>query len=141
LGGQIDATQQRGNTIIFSNISNHPCLMVGYPGVSFTTGGTGTQVGAAADRQGPKGTQVVLAPGQDASAAVQWLDADHLDESICQPVPVGGFQVYPPDETSSMFVPLPADVATACSVNPQGTDLWVSTMVAGDGQPGDAPGH
>ena len=119
--------------LIFTNKSNKSCVMVGFPGVSYVAPGNGKQVGAAAQRDGAAGAQVTLKPGASASAAVGMTDYNVFDASVCQPTPVSGFRVYPPDETASMYVALP-NGGTGCAGNTPSPQLRVQTIKAGTGQ-------
>ncbi|MBV8933674.1 MAG: DUF4232 domain-containing protein [Kutzneria sp.] len=90
--------------IVFTNISDHECVMSGYPGVSFVTGDKGAQVGDPASREpAPAGT-VTLAPGKAASAMVERTNVGMYDPAQCQPTDVRGLRVYPPDNTDAVFV-------------------------------------
>ena len=47
---------------------------------------------------------VDLAPGGTAYAALLIANAQNYDEATCQPTPVDGFRVYPPNSTTALFV-------------------------------------
>jgi hypothetical protein len=119
-------------TLVFTNKTATSCVMAGFPGVSVVSAvNQGQQVGAAADRQGPTGPQVTLAPSQSAAAPLSWVDGGTLCD---QPVPVAGFRVYPPNETESMFVALDQSKGqfTACTNT---TDMHVGAVVSGTEAP------
>ncbi|MDA8438337.1 MAG: DUF4232 domain-containing protein [Propionibacterium sp.] len=116
----------------FTNTGTHACLMVGFPGVSYVSSESGSQVGAAATRDGSPGPAVVLQPGQMASSIVGMVDVGVFSTASCQPTPVAGLRVYPPDETVSMFV---AHAGTGCAGSPPDPQLTVRTMKAGPGTP------
>lgn len=116
----------------FTNTGARSCLIVGFPGVSYVTSENGTQVGAAAAREGSPGPAVVLHPGQMASAVVGMVDVGVFSSSSCVPTPVAGLRVYPPDETVSMFV---AHKGTGCAGTPPDPQLTVRTVKAGSGTP------
>lgn len=92
-------------TIVFTNKGNRTCELAGYPGVSYVTGDDGHQVGPAAARTGPAGGVVSLAPGRSAAAKLQLANVQNFPEADCQPTAVRGLRVYPPDETSALFLP------------------------------------
>ncbi len=93
---------------------------------------SGPQVGAAATRDGSPGPAVVLQPGQMASSIVGMVDVGVFSSSSCQPTPVAGLRVYPPDETVAMFV---AHSGTGCAGTPPEPQLTVRTVQAGPGTP------
>jgi hypothetical protein len=114
----------------FTNVSKANCVIVGFPGVSYVTGDSGSQVGKPADRDGAKGAQITLRPGQMASAVVTETDVDVFDASACKPTATRGFRVYPPDSTASMFV---AQTGRGCAGNPPSAQLRVQTIKPGAG--------
>ncbi len=116
-----------GLTITLANAGSRECTLTGYPGVSFVGDGNGTQIGAAA-RRTPTGTPpsaVRLPPGGSATAAVQVTEAGNYDAATCEPSPVDGFRVYPPDNTAALFISYPN--ATGCR-SPQAPLLSVGPM-------------
>lgn len=115
--------------LIFTNVSDHSCVIQGFPGVSYVGGADGHQVGAAAFRVGTKGDAITLNKGDTASAAVGFVNVQNYDTVTCQPQPVRGLRVYPPQETASMFVDLST---TGCAnENIPGNQLTVKTIVKG----------
>jgi hypothetical protein len=115
----------------FTDKGSVPCVIQGFPGVSYVAGDHGVQVGPAAERVETKGAPVTLAPGAVASALVGMTQVGNFDESVCRPTPTRGLRVYPPGDTASVFVPLSG---TGCAGNPPGPQLTVRTIVAGPGQ-------
>lgn len=91
----------------FTNVSGTPCVVRGFPGVSYVAGEDGHQVGAAAYRDGSKGAAVTLAPGKTAYAAVGFTQVANYDPEDCRPTAVRGLRVYPPQETHSMYLANP----------------------------------
>ena len=89
----------------FTNISNVPCTLYGYPGVSLAGGQPVTQVGLAAgeDPTTPR-KLVTLAPGQVANALLRIVDALNFPASKCGPVKTQWIQVYPPNQTTPIFL-------------------------------------
>lgn len=114
----------------FTNVGKTNCVMVGWPGVSYVTGDKGTQVGAPAVRQGAKGPQITLHPGQLASSVVGMTDVGVFDPGQCKPTATRGLRVYPPDSTASMFV---AANGRGCAGNPPSAQLRVDTVKPGAG--------
>jgi len=110
LSGQIvegggGAAGHTGVRIEFTNTSSESCSMHGFPGVSFVGDNNGTQIGAPAQREsGAPEATVDLAPGGTAYAALLIANAQNYDEATCQPTPVDGFRVYPPNSTTALFV-------------------------------------
>lgn len=114
----------------FTNSSAQNCVIVGFPGVTYVTGTNGTQVGAPAQRDGAKGGQILLKPGQVASTIVTFTDVGVFDPSVCKPTPTLGLRVYPPDQTASLFI---AQTGTGCAGNPPSPQLRVQTIKPGLG--------
>ena len=114
----------------FTNVSNVSCVIVGFPGVSYVTGDSGTQVGRPAERDGAKGAQFTLRPGHVASTILTETDIGVFDPSECKPTTTRGFRVYPPDSTASMFVAQPG---RGCAGNPPSPQLRVQTIKPGAG--------
>jgi hypothetical protein len=87
------------------NVGSSRCYVEGYAGVSFVAGSNGHQVGAAAARSSAASIpEVVLSPGQVAFALLGVHDAYNFG-SACNPTPVLGFRVYPPNQTTALYVP------------------------------------
>jgi hypothetical protein len=84
----------------FTNISNHTCYLVGWPGVSAVNGNL-KQLGAAAVRDTTIPRQVVdVAPGGTAHATLLWVDAVVFNPG-CGRVTATYLNVYPPDQRSA----------------------------------------
>ncbi|MCR6490656.1 DUF4232 domain-containing protein [Amycolatopsis sp. OK19-0408] len=98
--------------LLIRNVSARPCVMQGFPGVSYVAGDDGHQVGEAAFREGAKGAPVTLAPGATAAADIQFVNVHNYDPAACRPTPVRGLRIYLPQETASNFVPAPG---TGCA--------------------------
>lgn len=116
--------------IVFTNTGSTPCLMRGFPGVSYVTGDNGSQVGLPAQRDGSIGSAVTLAPNAVASSVVTVTDISVFDPNSCRPTSVRGFRVYAPDDTASMFV---VRSGSGCAGNPPDPQLRVQTVKAGAG--------
>jgi hypothetical protein len=121
---------QQYQALRFTNTGSTACVIVGFPGVSYVTGDSGRQVGAAATRDGKIGTQLTLRPGDVASTTVHSVDVGVFDAAVCKPTPVRGYRVYAPDDTAAMFVPLPSGVQGCAGTTPD-PQLSVATIVAG----------
>jgi hypothetical protein len=100
--------------IDFTNTSSDPCTLYGYPGVSLTSGGSpGSQLGAAARRGGASAPRLVtLAPGGTANATLQVTNAGNYPKATCGPVSSADLQVYPPNQTTALYLTYST---TACS--------------------------
>ena len=118
--------------LVFTNVSDRQCVIQGFPGVSYVGGADGHQVGAAAYRDGAKGAPVTLAKGASAYADVGFVNVQNYDTVTCQPQPVRGLRVYPPQETASIFVDAPG---TGCANDKiPGNQLTVKTIEQGTGE-------
>lgn len=115
--------------LVFTNVSDHSCVIQGFPGVSYVGGADGHQVGPAAFREGTKGAPITLNKGETASAAIGFVNVQNYDTVTCQPQPVRGLRVYPPQETASEFV----DFSTTGCGNDKipGNQLTVKSIVKG----------
>jgi len=97
----------------FTNISNVTCTLYGYPGVSLAGGQPVAQVGLAASEDPAKPRKLVtLAPGQVANALLRIVDALNFPASRCGPVKTQWIQVYPPNQTTPIYV---SYISAACS--------------------------
>jgi Protein of unknown function (DUF4232) len=97
----------------FTNISNVTCTLYGYPGVSLAGGSPVAQVGLAASEDATTPRKLVtLAPGQVANALLRIVDALNFPASKCGPVKTQWIQVYPPNQTTPIYL---AYKTTGCS--------------------------
>jgi len=101
--------------IVLENTSADPCVLQGWPGVSFVGDGDGEQIGAAGtlDRLSPHDA-VTLDPGSAAQAVVRVANAENYGEE-CEQTQADGFRVYPPGEKRSLFVQSDDVTLEACS--------------------------
>lgn len=91
--------------LVLTDSGHRTCILHGYPGVSFVGDGNGTQIGASARRAaGTSSSTVRLAPGRSATATLQIAQAGNYDSATCRPTPVDGLRVYPPNDTTALFV-------------------------------------
>ncbi|MGI5176379.1 DUF4232 domain-containing protein [Dactylosporangium sp. CA-152071] len=102
--------------LVFTNTSGRTCSLYGFPGVSYVTGASGTQINEPAKREGTTPVRVDLAPGQGAHAQVRTGQSGAYPDT-CQPVEAAGYRVYVPDETASVFVPWRVKVCSTDGVN------------------------
>jgi uncharacterized protein DUF4232 len=116
--------------IEFTNSSGSSCSLYGYPGVSFVTA-AGSQIGTPATEDPTYARQLVtLAPGDTAHAELRVVNAQNYPASTCHPVTAHRLKVYPPGQTSALYISF---TATACS-NPSVQILAVQTVQPGNGQ-------
>lgn len=99
------AAGSREVPLVFTNVGTRNCVLDGFPGVSYTSGAGGTQIGATATRTGDPTGPVGLMPGATAIAMVRATDVQNYPPDVCDPTPVAGFRVYPPNDFNSVFVP------------------------------------
>jgi hypothetical protein len=112
--------------LLITNSSSKPCIVQGFPGVSYVAGSDGHQVGKDAFRDGTKGNAVKLNPGQTAAADIQFVNVRNFDPGTCQPTQVKGLRIYLPQETASNFVP--SDGTACASTKIPGNQLAVKTV-------------
>ena len=119
--------------IDFTNISNATCTMYGYPGVSLAGGTPVTQVGAAASRSTVAGPAVVtLAPRQTANALLRITQAVNYPSATCSPAKTTYLQIYPPNETTPIYLAYSSTGCASDSVNL----LTIGVVQAGAGSNG-----
>src|SRR4051812_14634171 len=94
-----------GLLVVFTNTGAAPCTMSGYPGVSFMTGPSGTQIGDPAERVGTPRGPVILAPQGRSHANLLLNQVGNYSADGCKPVQAGGGGGDPPDETAALFAP------------------------------------
>lgn len=99
--------------IDFTNIGNVTCTLYGYPGVALAGGNPISQIGLAAAEDPASPRQLVtLAPGKAANALLRVVQAANFPASKCQPVQATYLQIYPPNQTTPVYL---AYKATACA--------------------------
>lgn len=111
--------------LVLTNVGRRTCELRGFPGVSYVAGADGHQVGPAAAMSGPRGGEVVLKPGAAAAAQLQLVNVANFDAGVCHPMPVRGLRVYPPGDTTSLYV---ERAGTGCAGAPPGNQLSVQTL-------------
>ncbi len=98
-----------GSVYYSLRLTNHgttTCILQGYAGVSFVTGPSGQQVGAAASRGTGSAPAITLAPGSSAGAVLQITDPTNYGTG-CGLTSVAGLRVYPPNQTASLYIAHP----------------------------------
>ena len=117
--------------IYFTNLSNAPCTLYGYPGVSLAAGSsTVNQVGAAASRStATAATLVTLDSGQSANALVRIVEAGNYPTGTCKPTATTFLQIFPPGQTTPIYLAYKSTGCASTSVKL----LSVSVMTAGTG--------
>jgi hypothetical protein len=115
--------------IEFTNVSGTTCSLYGYPGVSFVAT-SGAQVGAAAaeDPTYPR-LLVTLTPGSTVHAELRITDAQNYPPSTCIPASIHRLKVFPPGQTSALYINLSAMACSSTSVQ----ILSVQTVQPGSG--------
>lgn len=109
--------------LVFQNTSDHACWVRGYPGVSYVAGDDGHQVGGSALRDsshGPSSARIWLIPNAHAYALLNQPNPHDFTAGDCDPTPVRGLRIYPPEETASLYA---ADSGTACADDDTGRPL------------------
>ena len=131
LTGALGAPNGAAGTIYYAltltNKGSATCTLYGYPGVSFVTGSSGSQVGAPAERTGGATPAVVtVAPSASAHATLGISEAANYGTG-CQITPVTGLRVYPPGQTAALFIP---HSGSGCA-NSADVLLHIGAVVAG----------
>jgi hypothetical protein len=94
-------------TLNFTNLSGHPCLLRGFPGVS-AVNLRGRMFGRAASRDsGQPVRNVTLTNHQTAHAVLGIVDVGALPASTCPPTTAAGLRVFPPNQTTAKVIPFP----------------------------------
>jgi hypothetical protein len=113
----------------FTNSSSVTCSLYGYPGVSFVTA-SGAQVGMAAVEDPTYPRQLVmLTPGSTVHAELRVTDAQNYPPSTCQPATVNRLRIFPPGQTSPLYISFTAMACSSTSV----PILSVQTVQPGNG--------
>ncbi len=116
--------------IEFMNISGAPCTLFGYPGVALAGGSPVSQVGAAASRSTASSARLVtLAAGATGNALLRITQALNYPSSKCHPVATTYLQIYPPNQTTPVYLGYKSTGCSSTSVN----ILSVGVVQAGSG--------
>ena len=104
--------------IDFTNISGAACTLFGYPGVALAGGTPVTQIGAAAARSPASPARLVtLAAGKTANALLQITQAENYSASRCAPRASTYLQIYPPNQTTPIYLAYKSTGCSASAVN------------------------
>jgi hypothetical protein len=114
--------------IVFTNSGTVACELHGYPGVSFVDA-SGHLIGVPSAEDTGKAKTIRLAPGGGtANALLRQPNPGNFDPSACQQTTAAKLRVYPPGETTALFL---ADPAPVCSTKAGRTG--VRPLAAGTG--------
>jgi hypothetical protein len=132
--GYDDSTGTFTRLLILTNTSGRVCTIESYPGVSYVSGpnSSGSQIGASAFCPGGTRKQYTVHKGQEVSATVGFADVSRLEPATCQPTPVWGLRVIPPDDTESLYLPFTEFKGCANDKMP-GHQLTVGMVDSGPG--------
>ena len=104
--------------IEFTNVGSTTCSLYGYPGVSLGTGMPFNQIGAAATRSTTASpTVITLSPGQTANALLRVTQAMNYPQAKCAPTKTTYLQIFPPNQTTALYLTYAATGCTSTSVN------------------------
>jgi len=140
----LDTTQTGGAAgsvyypVNFTNTSDTPCGLYGYPGMSFVTaaGSTGHQIGAVAQQNPAFGKLPVRLPaGGVAHVWLQVAQAGNYPAPACRPVTAHWLRVFPPGDTVASYV----DVSLSACASASAALLTVTPVRSGYGVRGVTP--
>jgi len=116
--------------IDFTNIGTASCSLYGYPGIALAGGSPVTQIGAAASRSPQAGPALVtLKPGAVANTLLRITQAQNYPTSKCSPMASTYLQIYPPNQTTTIYLGYKSTGCSATGVNL----LTVSVVQSGAG--------
>ena len=116
--------------IDFTNIGSASCSLYGYPGVALAGGSPVTQIGAAASRSPQAGPALItLKPGAVANTLLRITQAQNYPTSKCSPMASTYLQIYPPNQTTPIYLGYKSTGCSATGVNL----LTVSVVQSGAG--------
>jgi hypothetical protein len=116
--------------IEFTNIGTASCSLYGSPGVALAGGSPVTQIGTAASRSPQTAPSLVsLAPGNVANTLLRITQAQNYPTSKCNPMASTFLQIYPPNQTTPIYLGYKSTGCSATSVNL----LTVSVVQSGAG--------
>ena len=125
--------------INFTNTTGSTCTLFGYPGVSFVTSPSGSQLGRAATRNPPTATLVTLAPGGVAHATLRVAQAANYSSSACVPVTAHWLRIYPPNQFNAIYARYKTQACSARLPAKVGSQVSVYVVRPGPGTAGQAP--
>jgi Protein of unknown function (DUF4232) len=86
----------------FTNISNRPCFLGGYPGIS-ALNARGAQLGSAGGRDPGTPSKVITIPaGGTANADMRLTDVYNFTPSACKVTTAAQLRVYPPGSKTAL---------------------------------------
>jgi Protein of unknown function (DUF4232) len=130
LGAAQGAAGSVYQVIDFTNAGTSSCSLYGYPGVALVGGSPLAEIGAAASRTTTSApTLVTLGAGDTANALLRITQAGNYPTSTCDPVASTYLQIYPPNQTTPIYLAYKSTGCSATSVNL----LSVSVVQAGAG--------
>ena len=94
-------------TLNFTNLSGHPCMLRGFPGVSAVNLHGGMLGKAATRNSGQTIKSVSLTTGHTAHAVLGIVDIGALSPTTCPPTLAAGLRVFPPNQSGSKVIPFP----------------------------------
>ena len=104
--------------IDFTNIGTASCSLYGYPGIALAGGSPVTQIGAAASRSPQAGPALVtLAPGAVGNTLLRITQAQNYPTSRCSPMASTYLQIYPPNQTTPIYLGYKSTGCSATGVN------------------------
>jgi hypothetical protein len=116
--------------IDFTNIGTASCSLYGYPGIALAGGSPVTQIGAAASRSPQAGPALVtLKPGAVGNTLLRITQAQNYPTSKCSPMASTYLQIYPPNQTTPIYLGYKSTGCSATGVNL----LTVSVVQTGAG--------
>ena len=116
--------------IDFTNIGTASCSLYGYPGIALAGGSPVTQIGMAASRSPQAGPAlVILKPGGVANTLLRITQAQNYPTSKCSPMASTYLQIYPPNQTTPIYLGYQSTGCSATGVNL----LTVSVVQSGAG--------
>ena len=91
--------------IDFTNIGTASCSLYGYPGIALAGGSPVTQIGMAASRSPQAGPALItLKPGAVANTLLRITQAQNYPTSKCSPMASTYLQIYPPNQTTPIYL-------------------------------------
>jgi len=116
--------------IDFTNIGTASCSLYGYPGIALAGGSPVTQIGMAASRSPQAGPALItLKPGDVANTLLRITQAQNYPTSKCSPMASTYLQIYPPNQTTPIYLQYKSTGCSATGVNL----LTVSVVQSGAG--------
>ena len=121
----------------FTDPSDTPYGLYGYPGMSFVTaaGITGHQIGATAQRNPAFGKLPIRLPAGGRACVAAGRTGRNYPASACQPVTAHWLRVFPPGDAAASYV----DVSLSACASASAPLLTVTPVRSGYGVRGATP--